>query len=72
MSIHKTVDRKNPIIASEGIGVKLGDVANIGTPDKQDVNMAISGYSGDVARSVMIGGAALAIELVLYFSNLIK
>jgi hypothetical protein len=71
MAIHKNVSNKNLDIKTGASGIKLKEITSTPTI-KNDPLQIISGYAGDVKKSVFVGGAAIVLELILYFSKIIK
>ncbi len=77
MAIQKQIRReelkKN---SSEGLGVSLNTVRKEASTAKLSQSerntQEIAAYAHDIKRSLMVGGAAIAIELALYFFKVIK
>jgi hypothetical protein len=75
MAIRKEVIPQKQVQMNEAkLGVSLSDVLPKTTASREDSSTEneIHAYAKDIRRSLFAGGAAIVIELVLYFSHVIK
>jgi hypothetical protein len=59
-------------MSEQRTGIKLQDLQPQTKASPQGNTLQIEAYAKDVTRSLLIGGAAIVLELVLYFTKFVK